>query len=405
MTLEERIQQMLEEVNKTEIETEIETEVVEESEESEDTLTEISIGLAARAAKASSDPDYEGNADHHNIVDLAKKKFGTKVGDQIAGTAGSHYPKKYGSSGAEVEYERDKLGGREMRSTNPSMTTKADKLTKNAQRGLKTQLKQANEEFVEDVAEETVETKPEVAKQVAALLEAEGLSEEFKLQAVTIFEAAVTDRVMQIEESLNEKFEERVAEAEAKFESDKAELATKIDGFLNESAQKWATDNEVAIKTGFRVKLAESFMDGLAALLKEHNVTLAEESEDALQVALDRVSELESTVSEEVAKTAAVTEQLNAVKAAAVLESYRDKMTATAFDRFVQLTESVKFSEQGQYETQLRIVFENFGSDQAPIVESLTKTETVEVIAEEAIEESTVSVDPMVAAYAAAMVR
>lgn len=244
------------------------------------------------------------------------------------------------------------------------------------------------------------EAKPEVAKQVAALLEAEGLSEEFKLQAVTIFEAAVTDRVLQIEESLNAKFEERVAEAEAKFEQDKAELSTKIDGFLNESAQKWATDNEVAIKTGFRVKLAESFMDGLAALMKEHNVVLAEEAEDALTVALDRVSELESDVSKEVAKTATVVEELNAMKANLVRESYREKMTATAFDRFVQLTESVKFTEQTQYETQLRIVFENFGSDQAPIVESF-KEETVNVIVEDFKEES--NVDPSVAAYAAYM--
>ena len=53
--------------------------------------------------------------------------------------------------------------------------------------------------------ERTIKEDSQVSSQVAALLEAEGLSEEFKLQAVTIFEAAVTDRVLQIQEELEDR--------------------------------------------------------------------------------------------------------------------------------------------------------------------------------------------------------
>lgn len=209
----------------------------------------------------------------------------------------------------------------------------------------------------------------EVSSQVAALLEAEGLSEDFKLQAVTIFEAAVTDRVLQLTEELEAQYEEKLNEA-------KAEIENNIDGFLNESVQKWATDNEVAIQNNFKTRIAESFMDGLQALLAEHNIDLPAESEDALDIALDQVNTLEESVEAARAETQALQEQVNVMKATQILESFKAKMTSTEFDRFEQLTESVSYVNDTQYEKQLSIVMENFGKVPA-------KVEKQEVIIEE----------------------
>lgn len=194
----------------------------------------------------------------------------------------------------------------------------------------------------------------QVSSQVTALLEAEGLSEEFKLQAVTIFEAAVTDRVIQIQEELEAEYEEKLDEA-------KAELETNIDGFLNEAVQEWADNNQVAIESNFKTRLAESFMDGLQSLLAEHNIDLPEESEDALEIALDEVNKLEEQVSSVDEVIAEMQEEINTLKAEKILESFSEKMTSTEFDRFVQLTESVKFKDETQYAKQLSIVLENFG--------------------------------------------
>ena len=242
------------------------------------------------------------------------------------------------------------------------------------------------ETIAEEVAEEVVveETKPAkkakpvqedsgVSSQVAALLEAEGLSEEFKMQAVTIFEAAVTDRVLQITEELEAQYEEKLDEA-------KAELETNIDGFLNEAVQEWADNNKVAIESNFKTRLAESFMDGLQSLLAEHNIDLPDESEDALEIALDEVNKLEEQVSETDTVIAELQEQVNTLKAEKILESFSEKMTSTEFDRFVQLTESVKFKDETQYEKQLSIVLENFGKVAAK------KVEQVEQIAEQSVE-------------------
>lgn len=215
-----------------------------------------------------------------------------------------------------------------------------------------------------------VETKFEVSAQVATLLEAEGLSEEFKEQAVTIFEAAVTDRVLQIEEGLQEKFEEQLAEAKADLDSD-------IDGFLNEAIQQWMQENVVAIESNFKLQLAESFMDGMQALMGKHNIELAEGKEDALDVALGEVDSLTEAVATKETEKLALVEQINVMKAEKILESFKEEMAHTEFDRFVQLTESVKFVDEVQYAKQLTVVLENFGKQKqepkvgAPITEEV----------------------------------
>lgn len=214
------------------------------------------------------------------------------------------------------------------------------------------------------------------SSQVASLLESEGLSEEFKLQAVTIFEAAVSDRVLQLTEEMEKQFDERLDEA-------KSELENNIDGFLNETVQRWATDNEVAIQNNFKTRLAESFMDGLHTLLVEHGVDLPAESENALDIALDQINVYEEEVDRAQAMAKTLYEQVVELKSGRILESFKEKMTSTEFDRFAQLTESVGYTNDSQYEKQLNIVLENFGKQsikpvRKPVIDQLTESVTTD---------------------------
>jgi hypothetical protein len=210
--------------------------------------------------------------------------------------------------------------------------------------------------IVEDKVEVKAEIKKTVSEQVSALLEVEGLSEEFKTSAITIFEAAVTDRVLQIEEGLKTEFDSQLA-------TTKAELDNDIDGFLSEAIQGWKQDNQVVIKANFKSQLHESFMDGLSKLIAEHNIDVPTDKEDALATAVGEVDKLNESIKEKEAEMLALVEQVNVLKAEKILESFKLKMTNTEFDRFKQLTESVNFETETQYEKQLSVVQENFGSD------------------------------------------
>lgn len=243
--------------------------------------------------------------------------------------------------------------------------------------------------LVEDKKEVAEVNEPAtVSSQVASLLEAEGLSEEFKTQAVTIFEAAVTDRVLQLEEGLKTKFDTQLAEAIAELDND-------IDGFLSEAIQQWKQENEVAIESNFKSQLAESFMDGLQTLLGKHNIEVPEGKENALEIALEEVDSLTESVTTKDTEMAALVEQVNTLKAEKILESFKEKMTQTEFDRFVQLTESVKYKDETQYETQLNVVLENFGNTKS---ESAKPEQVLEAVLDTTVKVVTENTD--MAAYA-----
>lgn len=243
---------------------------------------------------------------------------------------------------------------------------------------------------------EATEEQVTVSSQVSALLEAEGLSEEFKTQAVTIFEAAVADRVISIQEEMQKEFDTQLAEA-------KEQLNNDIDEFLSEAVAQWQKDNEVALKSNFNTQVTESFMDGLRSLIAEHNIEVPEGKEDALATALTEVEALKESVKEQESAQAALQEQIKQFESKALLESFRSKMTVVEYDRFVQLTESIKFETAEQYEKQLTVVLENFGS-QAP--KKAAKPVTEEVV-EVAVEDKTVAesakIDPRMAMYVKAL--
>lgn len=225
-------------------------------------------------------------------------------------------------------------------------------------------------------------TKESVSEQVSALLETESLSEEFKTQAVTIFEAAIADRVLTITEELQKEFDSKLVEA-------KEELDNDIDGFLSEAVQQWKQDNEVAIKANFKSQVAESFIDGMKALIAEHNIEVPEDKENALEVAIAEVDKLNESIVARSAEMLTLQEEINVLRAEKILESFKEKMTQTEFDRFTQLTESFKFADEAQYTKQLTIVLENFGSNKNTKVESTeTIIESVDLTSEKIVTES-----------------
>ena len=101
----------------------------------------LSKGAYVSAAQRTSDPDYMGSVDYSKVVNRAKKVHGDKFAKQLSNVQKGHWPKQYGKEHKMVPHGYDKMDFRNNRSTNPNMVTKSGKLTKTAQKGLKTDLK------------------------------------------------------------------------------------------------------------------------------------------------------------------------------------------------------------------------------------------------------------------------
>ena len=125
------------------------------------------------------------------------------------------------------------------------------------------------DEVVEE--EETVEYS--VEDDINALVEGEELSEDFKAKAATIFEAAINSKVKGIEEQLVASYEEKLVEEVA---SIKEELKDRVDSYLEYVADEWIAENQLAVESGLKEEMTESFISGMKSLFEEHYVTIPE---------------------------------------------------------------------------------------------------------------------------------
>ena len=133
-----------------------------------------------------------------------------------------------------------------------------------------------------------------VKEDIAALVQGEELSEEFKSKAATIFEAAVHQKVMEVSsekiDELEKEFQENLQEEIVSFRD---ELTEKVDGYLNYVVEEWMKENELALESSLRSEITEEFMGGLKNLFTEHYIEVPDEKVDIVENLFDKVEELE----------------------------------------------------------------------------------------------------------------
>ena len=108
----------------------------------------------------------------------------------------------------------------------------------------------------------------------------DSLSEDFKVKAATIFEAAVKSKVRSEIERIHE---EVSSEKETEIESFKEGLTEKVDTYLNYVVEEWTKENELAIERGLKGEIAEDFISGLKQLFEDHYIDVPNEKYDVLE--------------------------------------------------------------------------------------------------------------------------
>jgi hypothetical protein len=237
----------------------------------------------------------------------------------------------------------------------------------------------------------------DVTEDLKALVDADAnLSEEFKEKSAVLFEAALTSRVAVETEKLEEQYQSKLDEA---VDGIRSELVEKIDGYLNYVVEQWMEENEVAVETGLRAEIAESFIDSLKQVFVEHYVEVPEGKADLVDGLAEQVEELETelqAVTERSVKLAETVEELTREKL--VIEATEGMITTEA-EKLKSLVEGIEFDDVETFAKKVSIIKEShFGK----------KTATTSIITEEAeegqqTEQQTAS--PRMAAYMAAISR
>jgi len=250
----------------------------------------------------------------------------------------------------------------------------------------------------EEVITEEVITEEEltidVSADVAALINGEELTEEFKTKAATIFEAAVISRVKQESAKLKEAFDEELAE---QVESIKEGLVEKVDGYLNYVVEQWMTDNELALENGMKTEIMESFITGMKGLFEQHYIDVPEEKFDVLADMQEQVETTKSKLDEQLAANVELTKQINEMKRVSDISEFSTGMADTDAEKFKGLAEELAYDDAESFKTKLQTIKENyFGKKVTTTVSSVVTDEPV------LLEEEN-NVNPVMAGYLKAL--
>ena len=255
-------------------------------------------------------------------------------------------------------------------------------------------LKQGDEPEVEEtqevVAEQEVEETTEeptlnIEEDLAALFGGEELSEEFQLKAKTIFEAAVTAKVNEVQEELAKEYEATLSE---NLEAVKQELVERVDSYLEYVSDEWLKENALEVEHGLKTEMTESFLSGMKGLFEDHYVHIPEDKYDVLESMVSKLDEMENRLNEQIEKNISLNKRLGESTADGIFREVAEGLAQTQKEKLYSLAEGVEFEGEDAYREKLVTLKESyFPSNKA--AQTSNKAETLsEGVSDEGIDVS-----------------
>ena len=194
------------------------------------------------------------------------------------------------------------------------------------------------------------------------------LSEDFKLKINTLFEAAVSTRVSIETTKLEESFEEAASELQTQFETDleesvekiQSEMLENVDNYINYAVAEWISENTLAIESGIRTEIAESFMLNLKNVFEEHYIDIPEDKVDVVESMAAELEEMKSRLNETTERNIELSKVVNQKEVEDITTTFAEGMTDTQKDKFVKLTESINYSDSAEFRKKVLIIKETY---------------------------------------------
>ena len=243
-----------------------------------------------------------------------------------------------------------------------------------------------------------------VKEDIAALVQGEELSEEFKSKAATIFEAAVHQKVMEVSsekiDELEKEFQDNLQEEIVSFRD---ELTEKVDGYLNYVVEEWMKENELALESSLRSEITEEFMSGLKNLFTEHYIEVPDEKVDIVENLFDKVEELEEKLNSQIQENVKVKDELNDYRKNKILEEVCEDLADTQAEKMKSLVDGVTYEENADdFENKVKMIKESYFPNQVKQDENI---EQEDVVSEDEVSEESPKMNNIMEAYSRAISR
>tara|TARA_B100000287_G_scaffold349361_1_gene337901 strand:+ start:3449 stop:4594 length:1146 start_codon:yes stop_codon:yes gene_type:complete len=240
------------------------------------------------------------------------------------------------------------------------------------------------EETAEVVAEEEAveEEVIDVEEDVKALLDGEELSEEFQSKARTIFEAALRSKVSEVKEAMTKQFEESYEEKLVEeVDAIRGSITERIDSYLEYVADEWVTENQLAVESGLKAEMTESFLSGMKKLFEDHYVSIPEEKYDVLENMVEKLDDMETKLNEQIEKNISLNKRLAESVAQEIFSEVSEGLALSQKEKLASLAESVEFESDAEYREKLETLKESYypSKGNSPQAKTETLSEGVDV--------------------------
>jgi hypothetical protein len=240
-----------------------------------------------------------------------------------------------------------------------------------------------------------VETPKAMKEEIAAMFSGQELSEEFKSQAATLFEAHINERVHQIEEQLKGQYEDLLEQHTVAVTE---ELVERIDDYLNYVVEEWMQENRLAVEQGLRTEITENFITNLRGLFAESYIEVPEEKLDLFESTVEQAEALDGELQQQVDKNIELAEEVEQLKCEIVFREIAEGLTDTDSEKLRRLAEDLEFDTVEQFAEKLGVLRENIETIGNTVTEGEAEEESLEESFEDASEAS-----PLVEAFARSM--
>lgn len=200
----------------------------------------------------------------------------------------------------------------------------------------------------------------DVESDLDAILEGGDFSDEFKERAAQILATAIAAKVNEevdtLADEMQDEFDNAIDEAIE-------EMNSKIDQYLNYVIENWMEENRLAVDSGIRSELAESFMSGIKGLMQEHYVELPEDKIDVVEALGKKVAELEGRLNEELEKNVELSAMIDDYAIDEVFADVAEGLTDSQVSKLQTLSEAITAEDIDDYRATLEKIRDSYFPD------------------------------------------
>ena len=227
--------------------------------------------------------------------------------------------------------------------------------------------------YLEDEKEMKEDTASEIqidSSDISRLVESEeGLTEEFKEKATTIFEAAVKSKIKEAEEALKESYAVTLIE---EVEAIKEGMVDKIDNYLTYAVECWVEDNKVAIESSLRTEIAENFIHSLKTVFTENYIEVPENKIDLYAKLEEQKQDAENKLAQSLELVSDLAESVEKLSREKIVNEYTSELADTQAEKLKSLIEDIQYTSEDKFRSKVETIKEFYIN--GPMFNSETKT-------------------------------